>query len=78
MKVKGWRYGIIKHIDPKGDYHAIHEIYRDGDKISWTEKPVTIIAEDALDIRSEIAMIARDIEIHEIIVVDENNNVVKK
>ena len=78
MDIKGWRYGIIKHLCSKGDYYAIHEIHRDGDKLSWTEKPISIIAEDLKDIRSEIAIISRDIEIHEVIVVDENGNRVQE
>jgi len=77
MKVKGWRYGIIKHLNPGGDYFAIHEIYRDGDEISWSLNPITILAEDASEIHSEVAMISRDIVLHDIIVVDENNNLVK-
>ena len=74
MKVKGWRYGIVKHITPNGEYHAVHEIHRDGDKISWTENPISIVTDEAREIHEEILMISRDISIHEIIVVDENNN----
>ena len=71
MKVKGWRYGIVKHITNQGEYYAVHEIHRDGDRISWTESPVRIVTEEAREVHDEIAMISRDISLHEIIVVDE-------
>ncbi len=78
MNVKGRRYGIIKHINPNGNWHAIHEIHVDGEKMDWNKEPIGVIFDDIADIHSEIAIIARDREIHEVIVVDENNNLIKE
>ena len=38
MNVKGRRYGIIKHINPNGNWHAIHEIHVDGEKMDWNKE----------------------------------------
>ena len=46
--------------------------------MNWNKEPIGVIFDDIADIHSEIAIIARDIEIHEVIVVDENNNLIKE
>lgn len=74
MQINGWRYGIIQHLNPEGDYFAVHKIHRNGDNISWDKEPIKIIAQESCEIHSEISMIARDIQMHDIIVVDDVTN----
>lgn len=79
MKITGWRYGIIQHLNKNGNYFAIHKIYLKDDNLSWSQEPTKIVTENSCEVHSEISMIARDIQLHDVIVVDdETGNQVKK
>lgn len=71
MKITGWRYGIVQHLNKNGNYFAIHKIFRNDDKVIWSQEPIKITTEEASEIHAEIAIMARDIQIHDVIVVND-------
>jgi hypothetical protein len=64
-----WNNRIVKH--EKGDavWHSVHEVfYHDNGGINgYTEDPITIHGLTVEDIKSQLEMIMKDIEKHEVI-----------
>ena len=52
-----WHYEAL----PCGDGFAIHEIYIEGKKRSWTEEPVEVFGEDLETILKVLDMMKNDI-----------------
>lgn len=71
-----WRYGIIKHKNEKGDYFAVHEIYLEDNKTSWTKEPIQIVGEKQKDLKLQLNNILRDLENESVITVNESNEIV--
>lgn len=73
-----WNYGIVLHLHQAGNSYAVHSIYRDGDKISWSEDPTRIVVEDILDIDGELQLMLRDCTNKEVIVVNAQDEFVEQ
>jgi hypothetical protein len=65
-EMSSWRFQAMKHTADTGeDYLAIHEFYtmHDG-KEGWTQKPITIEADNLPAMRMALLDILRDLERH--------------
>lgn len=73
-----WHYGIVLHLHQAGNSFAVHSIYHEGDKISWSEEPTRIVVEDILDIDGELQLMLRDCTHREVIVVNAQDEFVEQ
>jgi len=64
-----WNNRIVKHEKDDTTWHSVHEVFYDenGGINGYTEDPITILGETAEDIKSQLEMIMKDIEKHEVI-----------
>ena len=76
MQNKNWHYGLIKHVGPYGTWYAIHEIY-EGENMGWTVEPINLVNEDVKSLEHDLMLILDDIKKRNILIVDENNNLLR-
>jgi len=64
-----WNNRIVKHKKDDAVWYSVHEVfYNDNGGISgYTEDPITILGETEEDVKSQLEMIMKDIEKHEVI-----------
>ena len=64
-----WNNRIVKHEKDDTVWYAVHEVfYNDNGGINgYTEDPITILGETVEDVKSQLEMITKDIEKHEVI-----------
>ena len=64
-----WNNRIIKHEKDDTVWYAVHEVfYNDNGGINgYTENPITILGETVEEVKSQLKMIMKDIEKHEVI-----------
>ena len=65
-----WNNRIIKHEGSTGEvWHSVHEVFysENGGINGFTEDPITILGETVEDVKSQLEMIMKDIEKHEVI-----------
>lgn len=64
-----WNNRIVKHEKDDTVYYSVHEVFykEDGGIYGYTENPITILGETVEDVKSQLEMIMKDIEKHEVI-----------
>ena len=64
-----WNNRIVKHEKDDAVWYAVHEVfYNDNGGINgYTEDPITVLGETVEDVKSQLEMIMKDIEKHEVI-----------
>jgi len=65
-----WNNRIVKHEGSTGEvWYSVHEVfYNDNGGIKfYTENPITIFGETVEEVKSQLEMIMKDIEKHEVI-----------
>ena len=64
-----WSNRIVKHEKDDTVWYGVHEVfYNDNGGINgYTEDPITILGETEKDVKSQLEMIMKDIENHEVI-----------
>ena len=64
-----WNNRIVKHEKDDIVWYAVHEVfYNDSGEIcGYTERPITILGETVEDVKSQLEMIMKDIEKHEVV-----------
>ena len=64
-----WNNRIVKHEKDDTVYYSVHEVFykEDGRIYGYTENPITIFGETVEDVKSQLEMITKDIEKHEVI-----------
>ena len=66
---KMWNNRIVKHEKDGIIWCSVHEVFynENGGINGYTDKPITIVGETVEDVKSQLEMIAKDIEKHEVI-----------
>ena len=64
-----WNNRIVKHKKDDAVWYSVHEVfYNDNGGITfYTENPITIFGETVEEVKSQLEMITKDIEKHEVI-----------
>ena len=64
-----WNNRIVKHEKDGIIWCSVHEVFynENGGINGYTDKPITIVGETVEDVKSQLEMIAKDIEKHEVI-----------
>jgi hypothetical protein len=64
-----WNNRIIKHENDTSVWYSVHEVFynENGGVNGYTEDPITILGETVEDVKSQLEMITKDIEKHEVI-----------
>ena len=64
-----WNNRIIKHEKDDTVWYSVHEVFysENGGVNGYTEDPITILGETVEDVKSQLEMITKDIEKHEVI-----------
>ena len=64
-----WNNRIVKHEKDDEVWYSVHEVfYSEGGGINgYTEDPITILGETVEDVKSQLKMMMKDIEKHEVI-----------
>ena len=64
-----WNNRIVKHEKNGVTWCSVHEVFynENGGINGYTDKPITIVGETVEDVKSQLEMIAKDIEKHEVI-----------
>jgi hypothetical protein len=64
-----WNNRIVKHEKDDAVWYSVHEVfYNDNGGINgYTEDPISIVGETVEDVKSQLKMIMKDIEKHEVI-----------
>jgi len=64
-----WNNRIVKHEKDGVIWCSVHEVFynENGGINGYTDKPITIVGETVEDVKSQLEMIAKDIEKHEVI-----------
>ena len=64
-----WNNRIVKHEKDGIIWCSVHEVFynENGGINGYTEGPITIVGETVEDVKSQLEMIAKDIEKHEVI-----------
>jgi hypothetical protein len=64
-----WNNRIVKHEKDDTVWYAVHEVFynENGGINGYTENPITIVGDTVEDVKSQLEMIAKDIEKHEVI-----------
>ena len=64
-----WNNRIVKHEKDDTVWYSVHEVFynKNGGINSYTEDPITILGETVEEVKSQLKMIMRDIEKHEVI-----------
>mgnify|MGYP000427418106 CR=1 FL=1 len=64
-----WNNRIVKHKKDDAVWYSVHEVfYNDNGGIKfYTENPITIFGETVEEVKSQLEMIMKDIEKHEVI-----------
>ena len=64
-----WNNRIVKHEKDDAVWYSVHEVfYNDNGGIKfYTENPITIFGETVEEVKSQLEMIMKDIEKHEVI-----------
>ena len=65
-----WNNRIVKHEGSTGEvWHSVHEVFysENGGVNGYTEDPITILGKTVEDVKSQLEIIMRDIEKHEVI-----------
>ena len=64
-----WNNRIIKHEKDGTVWYSVHEVFysESGGVNGYTEDPITILGETVKDVKSQLEMITKDIEKHEVI-----------
>ena len=64
-----WNNRIVKHEKDGIIWCSVHEVFynENGGIVGYTDKPITIVGETVEDVKSQLDMIIRDIEKHEVI-----------
>ena len=64
-----WNNRIVKHKKDDAVWYSVHEVfYNDNGGINgYTEDPISIVGETVEEVKSQLEMIMKDIEKHEVI-----------
>ena len=64
-----WNNRIVKHKKDDAVWYSVHEVfYNDNGGIKfYTENPITIFGETVEEVKSQLEMITKDIQEHEVI-----------
>ena len=64
-----WNNRIIKHEKDDVVWYSVHEVFysKNDGVIGYTENPISIVGETVKDVKSQLKMITKDIEKHEVI-----------
>ena len=63
-----WNNRIIKHEKDGTAWYSVHEVFysESGGINGYTEDPITILGETVEEVKSQLEMITKDIEKHEV------------
>ena len=64
-----WNNRIVKHEKDDTTWYSVHEVFyhENGGINGYTEEPIVILGETVEDVKSQLEMIMKDIEKHEVI-----------
>ena len=64
-----WNNRIVKHEKDDTVWYSVHEVFyhENGGINGYTEDPISIVGETVEDVKSQLKMIMKDIEKHEVI-----------
>ena len=64
-----WNNRIVKHEKDDIVWYSVHEVFyhENGGINGYTEDPISIVGETVEDVKSQLKMIMKDIEKHEVI-----------
>ena len=64
-----WNNRIIRHKKDDTVWHSVHEVFysENGGINGFTEEPITILGETEEDVKTQLEMIMKDIEKHEVL-----------
>ena len=64
-----WNNRIVQHEKDGIVYYGVHEVFynKNGGINGYTEDPITILGETVEDVKSQLKIIMKDIEKHEVI-----------
>ena len=64
-----WNNRIVKHKKDDAVWYSVHEVFynENGGINGYTEDPITIVGETVEEVKSQLEMIMKDIEKHEVI-----------